>query len=665
MKKSLTILLLSCAAGVSAQDNPGYALAYGTESPYELAETRYPFDPEAEAAVLFDYGEYRFIPYESGIWKGLMLRMEFTTKIKIYNEAGLEYAMFEIPYYSPGDAPERVDIEGMTCNLENGQVVRTELSKSNIFTERVNDDWSVKKIAFPNVRAGSVIQLRYTIETRYFFQMRDWRFQNKIPVYHSRIAYRATPFYNYAYIARGLKKFDEQKTTNLPGEHRFDRFTYREAEAIFGMKRLPAFRDEEFLLNTDDYMANIKFQLSDYMSFVNGSKVQVMSTWPDLCRDLLNEPEFGKYLSASESAAKKILPQLSLEGKNDLEKFEAISEYVKYNYVWNGVVSKYAVKKLSDFQKEKSGNSANMNLFMVGLLRAAGLNAQPVVVSTHSNGLIYKSYPFITSFDDVVAMAMIDGEPRFADASVSLTRYDELPRRSTNVEGLIVTKKEPRWVYLPQNTESSELTGVKMKIAPAEGRIDAEMMQTLEGYEAWRKRSRYNGDIENLKDEYKNHEGMSITGLEVENYNETREPFVIKMTYTLATDAGDGNGTPDKLYINPLRYLAPAVSPFKQPRRTHPVNLVFTTLNNYQVDLEIPEGYEIEYLPADFSNSGDVMTVACKAILEGNTIRVRAGFSMADYYAAKDYPALKAIYESMVRAFSEVIILRKKEAPLD
>jgi hypothetical protein len=159
-------------------------------------------------------------------------------------------------------------------------------------------------------------------------------------------------------------------------------------EVTFGMRRLPAFRDEEFLLNRDDHIANIKFQLSQYISFSNASKVQVMNTWPGMCADLLKHSDFGKYISASESAAKKILPLLGLDGKSDSEKFEAVSEYVKNNYVWNNVVSTYAEKNLSDFQKEKGGNSANLNLFMTGLMRAAGLEADPVALSTHQNGLI-------------------------------------------------------------------------------------------------------------------------------------------------------------------------------------------------------------------------------------------------------------------------------------
>jgi hypothetical protein len=336
---------------VYAQDNPGYVLTYGTTSRYELAETSYPLDPEAEAAVLFDFGHYRFLPYETGNFRGLKLRMEFTTKIKIYNEAGLKYAMFRIPYYTPGGNDETVEIEGETCNLENGQIVRTPLSGSNIFTEQAGGNTSVKKIAFPNVRAGSVIQLRYTIETTWFFNMRTWWFQNKIPVHYSRIVYRATPLYAYAYIARGLTKFDEYNTETLSLDNHFDRFTYKEMEVTFGMKRMPAFRDEEFLLNRDDHVANIKFQLSNYISLNNGTKVQLMSTWPAMCADLLRRSDFGKYISASKSAAKNILPQLGLDGKSDSEKFEAISEYVKNNYVWDNIISPYAKKNLSDFQK--------------------------------------------------------------------------------------------------------------------------------------------------------------------------------------------------------------------------------------------------------------------------------------------------------------------------
>jgi hypothetical protein len=98
MKRLFTLLLVLFPAAIYAQKDFSYILEYGKVSANELYETEYADDPEAEAAVIFDHGYYRFLPYETGNRKGLKLHMTFTSKIKIYNDAGLDYATIEIPY---------------------------------------------------------------------------------------------------------------------------------------------------------------------------------------------------------------------------------------------------------------------------------------------------------------------------------------------------------------------------------------------------------------------------------------------------------------------------------------------------------------------------------------------------------------------------------------
>ena len=659
MKSVLPILLVLLPLGLCAQNAPAYNLEYGKVSRHELLEAAYPLDTAAEAAVIFDFGDYRFVPYETGIYKGLLLRMTFTRKIKIYNDAGLTYAEIEIPYYNPSHNPEVIEIEGATYNFENGGITGTTLTRNNIYTEQVRGDHYIKKAAFPNVRAGSIIELRYTIETNYFFNMRTWWFQQKIPVYRSLLKYYATPFYTYAFVARGLTKFDERSSsspTNL--ESRFDRFAYQEVEHLFAMNRMPAFRDEEFMLNTDDYMANVNFQLAEYLSFDTGNKVEVMSSWMKMNDELLKDPNFGKYVDDAAKAADKLLAPLGLAGKSDLEKFEAICNYVKVGYVWDRYVSKSARKKLSAFLKEKTGNSAEINLFMAGLMRAAGLEAHPVALGTNDNGIINKNYPFDHYLNDVVAMATIDGENYFADATTSLTRYDELPRRSSNAEGMIIRKGDPGWVTLSQREQAANTRTVRMTISPAEGILSAESVQSLTGYQAYRLRSIYNGDIEKLRERYKGNEGMSIRNIETGNFQETGKPFVIKMNYDIRWGAA-GN-EPEQIIFNPLLYLAPPESPFKQTRRSHPVNLIFKSVDNFRLEIEIPEGYAVEYLPEEFIQKNDIMQIVYRPSADGNVIRINAGYAMKDLYQAWEYAELKSMFEKMVRTFSEVIILKKK-----
>jgi hypothetical protein len=295
---------------------------------------------------------------------------------------------------------------------------------------------------------------------------------------------------------------------------------------------------------------------------------------------------------------------------------------------------------------------------MVGLMQAAGLDAHPVALSTHDNGMIYKEYPFYHYLNDVAAMATIDGNVYFADATTPLTRYDELPERSVNTEGLIIKKKEPEWTFLAQNTEATDSWTINMKILPDEGKLNATANRISAGYAATDLRSTYNGDVENLKERYKGYEGMTITNLETANFEETVRPFIVQMEYDVRL--GEAGEAPEKIMFNPLLYIAPGSSPFRQAERTHPVNLIFSAIDSYTVEVEIPDGYTVEHLPEALSRSNDVMQVVYQPVSDGRTIKITAGYAMRDFYTAEEYPTLKTTYEEMLKVFSDVIILTKE-----
>lgn len=67
----------------------------------------------------------------------------------------------------------------------------------------------------------------------------------------------------------------------------------------------------------------------------------------------------------------------------------------EYRYTLDG--------SLDDAFNRKTGSSAELNLAVVALLRRAGLDAVPMLISTRNNGQPYAQYPFRSQFNSVVA----------------------------------------------------------------------------------------------------------------------------------------------------------------------------------------------------------------------------------------------------------------------
>lgn len=651
----VSLLLLSFTNGYS-QEN--FSLEDAKITQYEMTMTEYSKDKDAEALVIFEKGKNYFRYYDN---QGFQLIMEHKIKIKVLKQAGIEYADFEIPYYIGGNVLEDVsEIKGVTYNYDDGVLSKTELVRTNIFDEKLPNEMRMKKFTMPNVKEGSIIEVSYTHTTPYFSRMDEWKFQKKIPVNYSNLEYRATPFFEYAYILKGRAKFDKASSEMGTDEFRIGRLTYKEMIFNFGMESLPAFKDEEFITSPRDYMVSLNMQLAKTTSG-QGITKEFLSTWPKICEVLLKEDTFGKYLKNSEKEAKKILPTLGLEGKSQTEQMKIISDYVKTNYKWNSSVGKFAqTDKLSDFLKNKTGNSGNINLFLTGLLRGAGLDANPVILSTRDHGRVSRDHPFESFMNYVVANVKIDGKNMTLDATEPLLHYNELPNRCINVEGLLVSndKKVPeQWFFIEQNILATTLKKIKVAIMPQQRSLHINATYVAFGNDAYSLRKIYQDESYDLKEYLKRTANINVAGkVETSNFEDKDKPFTFNFECDLPIEM---NG--DKIFIEPFCGLSERNNLFTQKSRSLLVDLVFYGGNSYESEIEIPEGYKVEYLPKSIVRNTPIMNITYSSKVEGNKILINAEYTMnASIFKAEVYPTLKNIFGATIDKFKEMIVLVKE-----
>lgn len=654
MKATIFIsLLFLIPLSMYTQEN--YTQEYGKVTQYEMSMTEYPLDKDAEAVVLYDKGEY-FFRGDSG--RGFLLYMTRQTKIKVLKQAGISYATFEIPYYiEDRQNSELVEgIEAITYNFEDGKLNKVDLNPKNIFEEKVDNKWSIKKVTLSDVRPGSVIEIKYTISTPFFFNMRRWSFQRKIPVVDSKLRYRAIPYYEYTYLMRGATKFDELQTEDSAFDTHFGSLVYKELIYNFGMKNLPAFKDEEFITSEKDYMVALDFQLSK-IYYPRGGQKDIITTWPQMCDEFLKDDNFGKYIKDAEKEGKKILPTLALDAEIPLKRTEELAKYVKRMYNWNGDNSKYSSSKLADFLKRKTGNSADINLYLIGLLKAANIDANPVVMSTRGNGIIQSSHPFQQLLDYVLVEVSIDNKKYYIDATEPLLYFTDLPKRCMSVAGLVVKPKSEEWIFIKQKQLSMTQHSLKVNIFPDQNKIEVNAKYGSIGYNAYLYRNIYLGKDDNLVKYLQNSlKIQTVDSINIETNEDLNKPFKFSFKFDLPLEQSS-----NKLFINPFCNIQEKDNLFKQSSRTLPVDLIYLQGNSYVSSFQIPEGYKIDFLPADISLSDELISILYNAKVDGNTIYVNASYSLnKNVYEANDYLSLKMSFANMINKFSEMIVLVKE-----
>ena len=121
-----------------------------------------------------------------------------------------------------------------------------------------------------------------------------------------------------------------------------------------------------------------------------------------------------------------------------------IHNYVRGTMVWDYIYSKYSNDNIKDAWDKKRGNSGDINLILINLLKEAELEVSPLLVSERDNGKVDTSYPYQDQFNKVVAYVTIGDKNYILDATEKQTPSHLVPFKLLNTKAFVVERKNPR-----------------------------------------------------------------------------------------------------------------------------------------------------------------------------------------------------------------------------
>lgn len=661
--KALTafmLMLLSC--GAIAQKA---SFKFGKPNPDELVMTECSFSKDAKAMVIGDVGVIRF-RYNSD--KGFQFAFDRTVRIKIFSQDASDLGNVVVRVYKGNSGKEEVSgIKGVTYNLEDGQVLESKLKNSDVFTEQINERWEAVKFALPSVKEGSVFEYTYTITSDFISNLRTWEFQDKIPVQWSEIDIIIPEFFNYQNIFRGFAplavdennsvterfnySYQKDLNANMSGGSSTERGTFSSLSKHlrWAASKVEPLKQEPFMTSIMDYAFQVEFQLES-IKYPNSPLKVVAGSYDKINKELLEHTNFGKALDKKLDLAE--LTSGTPLPESMAERASFIYELIKAKMEWNEFNAVFASQSVNQILKGGKGSVADINLSLVSAFRAAGLESNPVVISTRNNGKMHPVYPSYDRMNYVVAAVMIDGKPYFADASRKSLSFNLLPEFCMNGEAWMVTPAGGQWVNVHGNS-FSESAFFKMEIA--DNRIFGVLEQKKDGYSGFEARTSIREQgvekyAQSLNDKNVDWE-IAATKVDWEN---PYQPLTVS-----ANISADFDG--ERLYVNPI-FSGIKENPFKEEERKMHIDIPY----GYQVksffSLNLPEGYTIAEIPENM-----VMALPDKAGMfrylasqQGNTISITSQFTLSRLiYTTEEYAMLKEFYEKMVAKNNEVLVLTK------
>lgn len=612
----------------------------------ELKEAKHAIDTSAAAAVLFKKGETKFYFNEG---KGWYIKTTVDYKIKIYKKEGLEEATQKFNYYvGGGSGRENLSIKNAyTYNLENNKVVRTKLRNEGEFEEELNENWKQKKITFPSVTVGSIIEFSYILESPYFWNFNDFYFQGHYPTDVAEYNLYLPQFFQYRTVMTGYEDIYKEKipVTNID---------YNEDKYIFKGKNLPALKEEDHVINIGNYASALKCELVAVIDR-NGSSKNFALTWDDVVKTVYKSDNFGRQLEFKSYFEDELNPIIDgITDKN--EKIEKILKYVQNRMTWNkrnGIYTQNGVKKAF---KEKTGNVADINLILIAMLRYAGIEANPILLSTRSNGYAY--FPTTSAYNYVIAGIEVPEKVIFLDATNKNSLPDIIPIEALNLIGRIVREHGSSAEIdlfsvkpsLENNTLLCEIT--------TEGTLKGKIRRQFKDYNAFIYRDYFmnkslDENIERLEGKYK--------GLVIEDFNLEEKNNVALETFSFEhSNIIESIG--DKMYFSPALFFKLTENPFKTEKRNYPIDYPFPYKDIYNFSIKIPEGYSVETIPEPkkIGITDGVVVYSINSIKSGDYIQVQITMEVNNIIIpASEYISLKTLYSEVLKSHNDKIVLKK------
>ncbi len=165
--------------------------------------------------------------------------------------------------------------------------------------------------------------------------------------------------------------------------------------------------------------------------------IQYINSWRHVSNYMLAHDHFGRYLEEAKVFSAAMAHQRSFDDSMDAVHY--VLEKVGNGIKWNQYVSCYATNTPRRLWNNGSGNSAEINLMLLALLRNMDIEAYPVAVSTVENGALFSDAPTIRQWNYVVVQVRLDGrEPFLLDATSERPILAYIPNRAINGRGRII-----------------------------------------------------------------------------------------------------------------------------------------------------------------------------------------------------------------------------------
>lgn len=634
------IIILICSVLIMFLNNSVYSQKWGKVSKEELNMSSFPKVPGADALILFDIGEIEIVDFD------LVFKRHY--RMKILTEEGKEYADFRIKYWHE-DKIRKLDVQTF---LPNGKKIK--LKGKEIFDEE-SDRFKYKVFAFPAVEIGSVLEFRYELFSDYITFLEPWRFQNEIYTKMSRLSVILQPGFSYDVFFNNSVGFDPEPEVEeflIPGV-----VARTGQKFIWKVEDLEPVKKQPYITTIYDYVMTMYFQLVTYKSPYVYHKY--IKTWDDMAKRI---SDHYKDLLSDDNGLQKAVIEMTSNDSSDIDKAKKIYNFVCKSIESDGYKWLFPDKKPHEIFEKMKGSANEKNILLINLLRHIGLHADPVIISTRSNGRINEVHPSLQQFNRVIVQLEVNNKIYHLDSEDKYCPFNTLPPSDIVAKGLLVHEDSGEIISLPEQKNVNTFNISSEGAINKEGVLSCNSKLIYDGYLARSERkelsntdpSEYIGD--KLKERFReiNVDTFKITGLD-----STENPLKIEVTYQVPNFV---ELTGDMVYLPSPIIEKLESNPFKSEKRNFPVEYNYSYSSSEIFKLKIPENLTIIEQPNMSRQMHKGLSFSNSVQFHENEIKFERYYSRtSNFYNPIEYKSLRDIFAKIVSTDDGVVVFSKED----
>ena len=320
---------------------------------------------------------------------------------------------------------------------------------------------------------------------------------------------------------------------------------------------------------------------------------------------------------------------------------------------------RYVYEGIKKAHNEKKGNVAEINLLLTVMLREAGLDANPVLLSTRKNGRIREMYPIVSKFNYVISHVNIEGKDILLDATEMHLAVGELPERCLNGRGRLINKTNSRWIDLRSREKFIKFVQAQFQLG-LEGTLIGTVQNSKSGMEGLnaRKAILKKGKGDYIKSFKEKNEELGIEDHTIENLNILGKP--IKEVYSVSMEQEVlGN----LIYFNPMIIERQTENPFKNDQRDYPVDFSCPISETVMQTIILPQGFVVDEKPQNaifrLPDKGGQYVYSISQTEQQLQLVSRLNINKTIFSPA-EYGQLRELFNQIVAKQSEQVVLKQQ-----